>query len=55
MEERDQFQAETLSTIILFEVWLLSVSICCDLIYFMRVDKNNCAYTFQTIQFPVPS
>ena len=29
MEEREQFQAETLLMIILSEVWILSVSICC--------------------------
>lgn len=55
MEEREQFQAETLSKgYYSLKSESLQFQFIADLIYFMRGHKYY-AYTFETIQFPVRS
>lgn len=55
MEEREQFQEETLSKgYYSLRSESLQFQVIADLIYFMR-GHEYCAYTFETIQFPVRS
>ena len=55
MEEREQFQEETLSKrYYSLRSESLQFQFIADLIYFKR-GHEYCAYTFETIQFPVRS